>query len=96
MPRENRKRGKRHKKQPGEDYVAEVEDAEVENTNEQYSWIRPSTSTAAQEDFDAPFGFVPPDLKAYFRTVEEKLVEWQDVSFGHEFTEDLSEGSRSL
>jgi nucleolar protein 9 len=27
----------------------------------------------------APFGYVDPDIKAYFKTVDEKLREWEEI-----------------
>jgi len=89
MPRENRKRGKKHKK--GE--VAEVDvPATVRQPEEQEphatgpSWI----ISAKNEDLinpEAPFGYVDADLKAYFRTVDQQLKEWQ-ANDGHEVEDD--------
>jgi hypothetical protein len=69
MPRENRKRGKKHKK-VGEAAPAPVPDPEPE-----------LESTAVVIDVqadlgDAPFGYVDPDLKSYFKSVDLKLREW--------------------
>ena len=85
MPRENRKRGKRHKKSS-----VEVEKSRIE-INDAYeqgveleagpSWIVGKSTYSQHEvaNLDAPFGFVDPDLKAYFRTVDAKLKEWQEL-----------------
>lgn len=72
MPRENRKRGKKHKKQVEEPvYVA----PEPEPTP---SWILPNTSQQTDEvNAEAPFGYVEADVKAYFRTVDLQIKEWQ-------------------
>jgi hypothetical protein len=80
MPREVRKRGKKHKtarhqvlrgvqvKQEREDYP---------NNSSEPSWI---VSTREAEDVhpEAPFGYVDPDVKAYFRTVDEQIQSWQE------------------
>lgn len=76
MPRENRKRGKKHKK--------EVEQAvEVKPDPEpRPSWILPNTSQPEQPEVnaEAPFGYVDADVKAYFRTVDLQIREWQENS----------------
>lgn len=62
MPKDVRKRGKKHKKIPTPpqkpDTIAR-EEALQDNNN-----------------IDAPFGLVDPDLKAYFRTVDLQLQHW--------------------
>ncbi|KLO15785.1 ARM repeat-containing protein [Schizopora paradoxa] len=105
MPRENRKRGKKHKKQKDEDeyngYQEKSYEEEVEEPQAGPSWIHPRTN-AEEEDSEfnpeAPFGLVNPDVKAYFKTVDERLREWQDVredGFGNEEEgEDISEERR--
>ena len=51
----------------------------------------PSLSRAANDaptqgghevDPAAPFGFVDPDVKAYFRSVDERLREWEGLGLG--------------
>jgi len=81
MPRENRKRGKKHKKQPEEQeqvYHSQVpqEQEQEQEPLERPSWIVPNTS----EEFnpEAPFGYVENDVKAYFRTVDVQIRDWQD------------------
>jgi len=78
MPKENRKRGKKHKKtqepsQPSRDTVHEAKNSDHHD--------RPSWIVSAQEPEDthpeAPFGYVDPDVKAYFRTVDEQIQTWQ-------------------
>lgn len=101
MPREIRKRGKKKSKaqEPEEQYAPQKLAAAVEpqppvNTSEGDgpSWMRnapwfagPSNPNA---DIEAPFGYVDADVKAYFRTVDSKLREWQ-AGAGEE---DLPEG----
>ncbi len=37
-------------------------------------------SDSKQFNPEAPFGYVDPELKAYFRTVDDQLKEWQNES----------------
>jgi nucleolar protein 9 len=90
MPRENRKRGKKHKKpaqnQPGpqEDPEAHHEDADYEGeqtTGGFEGGSRPSWVVRDREpqvNPEAPFGYVDADVKAYFRTVELQIRDWQE------------------
>ncbi|KAG8721994.1 Nucleolar protein 9 [Ceratobasidium sp. 394] len=78
MPRENRKRGKKKKgnnEQPGQ----AVQDAqpEVDPEQAQPTWMQ----TNDEPNLDAPFGYVDPDVKAYFRTVDSKIQEWQSQGY---------------
>ncbi|KZW04403.1 ARM repeat-containing protein [Exidia glandulosa HHB12029] len=71
MPRENRKRGKKHKKeQPQQEEQFHEPQHDPAHNDEQ-----PDAEITSQ---DAPFGYVDPDVKAYFRTVDSQLKEWQD------------------
>ncbi|KAI0274347.1 armadillo-type protein [Russula aff. rugulosa BPL654] len=70
MPKELRKRGKRHKKSSAED---QTHAQEHEVLDEGPS----SESSSKQFNPDAPFGYVDPELKAYFKTVDDQLKEWQ-------------------
>lgn len=84
MPRENRKRGKRHKKQEVEDeypHQPNTYEDERQEPGQQAgpSWIVQGHSKESEVNPDAPFGYVDPDVKAYFRTVDDKLREWQEV-----------------
>lgn len=84
MPRENRKRGKKHKKQKDNEQVARAEPVQVrEEAAERAgpSWIIERTALGSEEDgsLDAPFGYVDPDVKAYFKTVDDRLREWQET-----------------
>lgn len=80
MPRENRKRGKKHKKQSLEEEQAPVEEQHYEEEPQAGpSWIVSASNhtDAPQENPEAPFGYVDADVKAYFRTVDAQLREWQ-------------------
>ena len=83
MPKEFRKRGKRKPKVSKEDTSeAEIKPLEpVESTDSKTeagpSWIG-SSSQGGHSDSDAPFGYVDPDVKAYFRVVDNQLREWQE------------------
>ncbi|KAL5527088.1 hypothetical protein ACEPAG_5879 [Sanghuangporus baumii] len=86
MPRENRKRGKKHKKQQQDETThsseAEYREEEVKQSRGP-SWIvernRHGVDDTEGRSLDVPFGYVDPDLKAYFKTVDEKLREWQEI-----------------
>ncbi|TFK56028.1 ARM repeat-containing protein [Heliocybe sulcata] len=82
MPRENRKRGKKHRKSAVEEQAEQsVEDAQYDapDTEDQAgpSWIV-SAPRLEETNPEAPFGYVDADVKAYFRTVDLQLREWQD------------------
>lgn len=78
MPREHRKRGKRKKNEiQNEEQEMDV-DVEQEATEQLPSWIEPATLNETINP-EAPFGFCDPDVKAYFRTVEKQLREWQEL-----------------
>ncbi|EJD00848.1 ARM repeat-containing protein [Fomitiporia mediterranea MF3/22] len=88
MPRENRKRGKKHKKEEAAETTPYPEDAQNQEEIAQHagpSWIV-DRNTAGHENNgqslspDAPFGYVDPDVKAYFKTVDNSLREWQEVA----------------
>ncbi|KAG9091763.1 Nucleolar protein 9 [Ceratobasidium sp. 370] len=78
MPRENRKRGKK-KKADNENAGPAVYDVQPEVGSEQAqpTWMR----TNDEPNLDAPFGYVDPDVKAYFRTVDSKIQEWQSQGY---------------
>ncbi|KAG9219045.1 hypothetical protein CCMSSC00406_0001455 [Pleurotus cornucopiae] len=81
MPRENRKRGKKHKKSAvdieapaqAHEYVAEV----PESHNDRPSWIVPAPNHE-EVNAEAPFGYVDADVKAYFRNVDNQMKSWQE------------------
>ncbi|KAH7916121.1 armadillo-type protein [Hygrophoropsis aurantiaca] len=85
MPRENRKRGKKHKKPQDEDNV----DPKVQNERSEHlapkreepSWIIAVPVADEEAHAEAPFGYVDPDVKAYFRTVDEQLQNWQEEEY---------------
>lgn len=82
MPREIRKRGKKHKKvQHGvfpEGQGQEGEDHQPNNPGEP-SWIVPACEALTEDVHpEAPFGYVDPDVKAYFRAVDEQIQSWQE------------------
>ena len=90
MPRENRKRGKKHKKpiqnepEPEADPQVYLEDAgygDEHQTGGFEGGDRPSwvvQDRQPQVNLEAPFGYVDADVKAYFRTVELQIREWQE------------------
>lgn len=90
MPRENRKRGKKHKKpvqnepepeadpevyQEVGDYEGEYQRGGFEG-GDRPSWVVPDREP--QANLEAPFGYVDADVKAYFRTVELQIRDWQE------------------
>ncbi|KAI0698876.1 armadillo-type protein [Cytidiella melzeri] len=91
MPREHRKRGKKHKKRTREpsteSTTSHIQSADYaqENVEAGPSWIV-SHSSSAEVNAEAPFGYVDSEVKAYFRTVDAQIREWQDG--GHTVTED--------
>jgi nucleolar protein 9 len=83
MPKELRKRGKRHKKSTTE-YQAPSQEQQLppdESPSGGPSWIVPRANSN-QFNPEAPFGYVDPELKAYFRTVDDQLKEWQQNNRG--------------
>ena len=79
MPKELRKRGKRHKKSSAQDQThAQQHEVPDEDPSSGPSWILPrADSSSKQFNPEAPFGYVDPELKAYFKTVDDQLKEWQ-------------------
>lgn len=81
MPREIRKRGKKHKKSQqksiSEDTGQGQDDPHPNKSSGAPSWIVPAHKT---EDVhpEAPFGYVDADIKAYFRTIDEQIQYWQE------------------
>ena len=76
MPRENRKRGKKQKKTQQEVPQAAPE-PEYHEPEAGPSWIVSGPSHDQPND-EAPFGYVDSEVKAYFRTVDVQLREWQE------------------
>jgi len=82
MPKELRKRGKMHKKSEANTQPQPLTKEPVsleEGPSNGPSWIvsRPTNSNRDQVNSEAPFGYVDPEMKAYFRTVDDQLKEWQ-------------------
>ena len=79
MPRENRKRGKKHKKKVEEEYPEPQaqHDEPEEQAEAGPSWIVSAPANDAY-NAEAPFGYVDSEVKAYFRTVDVQIREWQD------------------
>ena len=102
MPRENRKRGKKHKKKPDEDTYVQPEEHPLQHEEEQAEAAGPSWIVPAREDpgvdLNAPFGYVDAEVKAYFRTVDVQIREWQETKPEVETDEDVdpNEGASSI
>ena len=80
MPRENRKRGKKHKKTQEEPQQAAPEPEYHPEPEAGPSWIVSGPQTEQYND-EAPFGYVDSEVKAYFRTVDVQLREWQEEGY---------------
>jgi nucleolar protein 9 len=83
MPREQRKRGKKHKKSDNtNDRAAQNDYPEPEPVPAPEpagpSWIKPAPVREHAPDIDAPFGLVDPDVKAYFRNVDTQMRDWAE------------------
>ncbi|KAG6813198.1 hypothetical protein H0H92_013318 [Tricholoma furcatifolium] len=80
MPRENRKRGKKHKKAVEND--SGPSEFQLPTQDLEPSWIRSAPNHDALEGQDinqeAPFGYVDVDVKAYFRSVDVQMRDWQE------------------
>ena len=77
MPRENRKRGKKHKKsKEDEEHHTQARPPPEEEEEAGPSWI--VHKQAEEVNPEAPFGYVDAEVKAYFRTVDLQIREWQD------------------
>ena len=92
MPKDLRKRGKRHKKSEANAQLPTKEPEPVDGgPSSGPSWIvsRAPDSNQDQVNPEAPFGYVDPEMKAYFRTVEDQLKEWQQNWGDAEEVEDI-------
>lgn len=79
MPRENRKRGKKNKKAEKEfNEDRKPEAASLPESSGEPSWIIPSYKQEEEINPEAPFGYVDVDVKAYFRTVDVQIRNWQE------------------
>jgi nucleolar protein 9 len=91
MPREHRKRGKKHKKNT-QDEAHIQEDLNTTHTEPEVgepSWIRPAPEDSPEINIDAPFGYVDADVKAYFRTVDDQIRGWQEADESRGMTEEI-------
>lgn len=85
MPKEFRKRGKKNKKgadkdewkPPKEDRPPHQAQLEGEKQDAGRSWIIPAAKDAEEVNLEAPFGYIDAEVKAYFRTVDVQIREWQ-------------------
>ncbi|KAG8932105.1 Nucleolar protein 9 [Tulasnella sp. 418] len=79
MPRENRKRGKKHKKVK-EELTTTTESPSLHAPRLEPSWIKDlnDDESGAASHSEAPFGFVDQDVKRYLAEVDQKLVEWSE------------------
>lgn len=91
MPKELRKRGKKHKKSSAENQThAQKHEVLDEGPSSGPSWIAPrANSSSTQFNPEAPFGYVDPELKAYFKTVDDQLKDWQQNRNHAEGEEDV-------
>jgi nucleolar protein 9 len=92
MPKDLRKRGKRHKKSEANPQPpAKESELKEDGPSSVPSWIvsRAPDFNQDQVNSEAPFGFVDPEMKAYFRTVEDQLKEWQQNWGDAEGVEDI-------
>lgn len=85
MPRENRKRGKKHKSKTNDEtipYASSEPQVELE-PQVGPSWIVTASGEDSEFNPEAPFGYVDADVKAYFRTVDLQIREWQEGQQEH-------------
>lgn len=86
MPKEFRKRGKKTKKgtdkdewkPPKEDRKPHRDHADSEEVHAGPSWIIPASKDADEVNLEAPYGYLDADVKAYFRTVDVQIRNWQE------------------
>ncbi|KAJ7667611.1 armadillo-type protein [Mycena polygramma] len=79
MPKEHRKRGKKKKAEP----EWQLPEPKIVPQEEPPSWIVSAPKHAAEEEDvnpEAPFGYVDVDVKAYFRTVDVQIRDWQNTA----------------
>ena len=74
MPKEFRKRGKKAKKSNVEKDSSKPEHQDEISAGP--SWI--ISTTKDTEEPEAPFGYLDTDVKAYFRTVDVQIRNWQE------------------
>lgn len=97
MPREHRKRGKKHKKIAEAAHIAEhLNPTYTEAEVEQPSWIHPAPENSLEINIEAPFGYVDADVKAYFRTVDDQIRSWQEADEDGGMAEETIEPSEGM
>jgi nucleolar protein 9 len=79
MRKENRKRGKKRRR----DDLNPVTDDNLQDSVREFdhptpSWIISRPKEPPENNAEAPFGYVDADVKAYFRTVDIQVRQWQD------------------
>ncbi|PPQ90877.1 hypothetical protein CVT25_007347 [Psilocybe cyanescens] len=80
MPRENRKRGKKQNEDESQFYQEPEPEPEPQvEMREEPSWIVPATDNFGEIDPEATFGCIDADVKAYFRTVDIRIRDWQEA-----------------
>ncbi|KZP05871.1 ARM repeat-containing protein [Athelia psychrophila] len=80
MPKEFRKRGKKNKKGADKDeWKPPKEDRPLnqDQPEEGRSWIIPASKEEDEVNLEAPFGYIDVNVKAYFRTVDVQIRDWQ-------------------
>jgi nucleolar protein 9 len=79
MPKDNRKRGKKHRKalEGAPEITRSPDDGIQQDSQAGPSWIAINTQKV---DEAAPFGSVDADVKAYFRSVDIQIRDWQKHS----------------
>jgi nucleolar protein 9 len=75
MPRENRKRGKKFKHKEEVQQEPDVPLVEDQGNHEIPSWIVSAPEDVANADL--PFGELDAEVKAYFRTADLQIRDWQ-------------------
>ncbi|KAJ3849729.1 armadillo-type protein [Lentinula lateritia] len=85
MPRENRKRGKKHKSKTTDETIPYARSEPQVELEPQVgpSWIVTASGEDSEFNPEAPFGYVDADVKAYFRTVDLQIREWQEGQQEH-------------
>jgi len=80
MPREHRKRGKKHKKTPEDNKLFQEDlNTTYSKPEGEPSWLHPAPENLPEINIEAPFGYVDADVKAYFRTVDDQIRDWQEA-----------------
>jgi nucleolar protein 9 len=77
MPREQRKRGKKHKN-PAPDQAESYEENHSSEIIQEAtpSWITHAPKHQEVQNLDEPFGQADQEVRAYFRTVDTQIKQW--------------------